>query len=272
MCYAVFSEGFSWEGGHLEMLKLLIADTVEEFRQSLADQVRGAYRIRICQEGHQTLETILSFKPDLVVLDMMLPGLDGVSILEAIHNCGMHPVVLAVTKYPTDYMVQAASRYGVGYMMLKPCDVKATAARLKDLAEQMDPAEIAVPDLRTVISNILLNLGFSTKLQGYVYLREAIVLMANEPGQGVTKVLYPAVGKICGANKDQVERSIRNAIDKAWQKRDEAMWRLYFPVSSDGTVHRPTNAVFIATMADRLNMDRGVQRMCKMQKESHEKL
>ena len=169
-------------------------------------------------------------------------------------------------------MVQAASRYGVGYMMLKPCDVKATAARLKDLAEQVDPAEIAVPDLRTVVSNILLNLGFSTKLQGYTYLREAILLMANDPGQGVTKVLYPAVGKICGANKDQVERSIRNAIDKAWKQRDEAMWRLYFPASFDGTIHRPTNAVFIATMADRINMDRGVQQMCKMQKESHEKL
>ena len=239
----------------MEMLKLLIADTGEEFRQSLADQVRGAYRIRVCQEGNQTLETLLSFKPDLLVLDMMLPGLDGVSILEAIHRCGLHPTVLAMTKWPTDYMIQAASRYGVGYMMVKPCDVKATAARLQDLAEQLDSAEMARPDSRTIVSNILLSLGFSTKLRGYAYLREAILEMANNPGQSVTKILYPAVGGICGADKIQVERSIRTAISKAWEKRDEAVWRLYFPVASDGKVVRPTNAVLITTIADRLNRE-----------------
>ena len=256
----------------MEMLKLLIADNGEEFRQSLADQVRGMYRIRVCQEGHQTLETLLSFKPDLVVLDMMLPGLDGVTILETVENSGLHPTVLAVSKYPTDYMVQAASRYGVAYMMLKPCDVKAVAARLGDLAQMAEPAEIACPDLRTVISNMLLGLGFSTKLRGYAYLREAILEMAREPGQSVTKILYPTVGKICGANKEQVERSIRSAIKKAWEKRDEAMWRLYFPVSADGTVERPTNSECITTIADRINMDWDIQRMCKLQKESAEKL
>jgi len=256
----------------LEMLKLLIADTVEEFRQAVADQVRGAYRIRICQEGHQTLETLLSFKPDLVVLDMMLPGLDGVSILEAVHNCGLRPTVLTVSKWYSDYMIYNASRYGVRYMMTKPCDIKAVAARLRDLAEQTEPAEIVLPDLRTVVSNILLNLGFSTKLQGYGFLREAILEVAEHPGQYVTKTVYPAVGNACGANKEQVERSIRNAIRKAWDKRDEAMWRLYFQPSSDGTVERPTNSEFITTIADRINMDRGVQQMCKMQKESHEKL
>ena len=248
----------------MEMLKLLIADAGEEFRQSLADQLRGVYRIRICQEGHQTLEALLSYKPDLVVLDMMLPGLDGVSILET--------TVLAVSKWFNDYTILNAVRYGVGYMMTKPCDIKAVTARLKDLAEQMDPAEIAAPDLRTVVSNILLELGFSTKLQGYGYLREAILEMSENPGQSVTKILYPAVGKICGATNIQVERSIRSAINKAWDQRNEALWRLYFPVSADGTVQRPSNAVFITTIADRINMDRGVQQMCKMRKETDEKL
>lgn len=256
----------------MEMLKLLIADTGEEFRQSLADQVRGAYRIRICQEGHQTLETLLSFKPDLLVLDMLLPGLDGVTILETAHNCGLHPTVLAVAKGITDYMVWAASRYDVDYMMVKPCDVKAVAARLKDLTEQINPAEIAYPDLRTVVSNILLNLGISTKLRGYTYLREAILEMAENPGQSVTKILYPAVGKLCDANKTQVERSIRSAINKAWDRRDEAMWRLYFPVSSNGEVQHPSNAVFITTIADRINTDRGMRSMYKMKKETVEKL
>lgn len=256
----------------MEMRKLLIADMGEEFRQALADQVRGAYRIRVCQEGRQTLETLLSFKPDLVVLDMMLPGLDGVSILETLESCGMHPTVLAVSKWYNDYMIHAATRYGVGYLMTKPCDIKAVAARLKDLTQLLEPVEIARPDSRTVISNILLALGFSTKLRGYAYLREAILEMANNPGQSVTKILYPAVGTICDASDTQVERSIRSAILKAWEKRDEAMWRLYFPVSSEGIVERPTNAAFIATIADRINMDRGMESLCKMQEETDKKL
>ena len=254
------------------MLKLLIADTGEEFRQSLANQLRGAYRIRVCQEGHQTLETMLSFKPDLVVLDMMLPGLDGVSILEAAHNCGVRPVVLAVAKWIPDYMVLAASRYGVGYMMVKPCEVQAVAARLKDLAEQVDPAEISTPDPLTIVSNILLSLGFSTKLRGYTYLREALLEMVENPGQSVTKVLYPEVGKRCDANKIQVERSIRSAINKAWERRDEVMWRHYFPTGTNGELQRPTNSLVITTIADRINMDHRMGSMCKMRQETDEKL
>ena len=254
------------------MLKLLIADTGEEFRQSLADQFRGVYRIRLCHDGNQALETLLSFKPDVVVLDMLMPGLDGVSILQALHNSGQRPVVLAVAKWFSDYMIRAASQYGVGYMIVKPCNMDALADRLRDLTEQINPAEVCCPDPRTVVSNILLSLGFSTKLRGYAYLREAILEMMENPGQSVTKVLYPAVGKCCDATKTQVERSIRSAINKAWSRRDETIWRQYFVPGLSGDVQRPTNSVFITTIADRLNMDRRMGSMCKMQKETEEKL
>ena len=104
----------------MEMQKLLIADAVEEFRQALAEEFRGAYRLRVCREGRETLEMILAFKPDILVLDMMLPGLDGVSILEEVSKAGLHPTVLAVTKLPTDYVVNAAVRLGVGYLIFAP--------------------------------------------------------------------------------------------------------------------------------------------------------
>lgn len=238
---------------------MLIADAGEEFRQALADQVRGAYRVRVCQEGNQTLDLILAFKPDLLVLDMMLPGLDGISILEEAARCGVRPVVLAVTKYPTDYMIEAAARYGVGYMMVKPCKISAIVARLQDLAEHLEPPAVSHPEPRTAVANILLLLGISTKLRGYAYLREAILEMASRPGQSVTKELYPAVGKICGATRIQVERSIRNAINKAWENRDETRWRMYFPAAPGGVSERPTNAVFITSIADRVTMDREMQ-------------
>ena len=240
----------------MEMLKLLIADTGEGFRQALSEQLRGIYRIRVCREGRETLEMLLSYKPDLVVLDMMLPGLDGISILQEAARCGLRPMVLATTKYANDFMVEAAARLEVGYMMVKPCDVKATAQRLQDLAEHIRQPVVVRPDSRTAVSNTLLALGISTKLRGYAYLREAILEMMNNPGQSVTKELYPAVGKICGATSVQVERSIRSAIGKAWENRDEAMWQLYFRSTSADKMERPSNAVFISCIADRLGMDR----------------
>ena len=257
----------------MEMLKLLIADAGEEFRKSLADQLKGIYRIRLCQEGRETLEMMAAFKPDLVVLDMMLPGLDGISILEEASRCGLHPMVLATTKFNNDFMVEAAVRLGVSYMMVKPCDIKATAQRLQDLAEHLEQPVVVLPEPRTVVSNILLALGFSTKLRGYNYLREAILEMVNCPGQSVTKELYPRVGKICDASVSQVERSIRSAIHKAWENRDEALWKLYFGDLSG----RPTNAALISSIADRVRLDaeysgQNSKSVYKMQKESFEKL
>ena len=71
----------------------------------------------------------------------------------------------------------------------------------------------------------------------------------------VTKELYPKVGKLCDATGTQVERSIRSAIGKAWEGRDETVWRSIFGAGSGGTLARPTNAVFISVIAERMTMD-----------------
>lgn len=234
---------------------MLIADSVEEFCLALAEQLKGAYRIKICHDGPEALELICSFKPDMLVLDMMLPGLDGITILEEAAALGVQPVVLAVTKDPSDYVIRSATRLGVGYMMVKPCKIKATVARLQDLTEYLRPQEVTRPDPRTAVSNILLALGISTKLRGYAYLREAILEMMRTPGQSVTKILYPAVGKLCDASDTQVERSIRSAILKAWNQREETVWRRYLQPNSEGVLERPTNAEFISCIADRMNTD-----------------
>ena len=239
----------------MEMLKLLIADAGEEFRMALSEQARGMYRIRVCQEGKETLQTMLRFKPDLVVLDMMLPGLDGISILQDASDAGVHPTVLATTKFASDYLAESAHRLGVGYMMVKPCDVRATMARLKDLTEHLNPAETLHQDPRMAVSNTLLALGFSTKLRGYGYLREAILETMRCPGQMVTKELYPKVGKLFDATGVQVERSIRSAIGKAWDQREETVWRQYFPCTSDTSPERPTNSAFISRIAERMNLE-----------------
>lgn len=239
----------------MERLKLLIADTGEEFRLALAEQTRGIYRVRVCQEGKETLQTMLGYKPDVVVLDMMLPGLDGVSILQTAADAGIRPVVLAITKFASDYLAESAHRLGVGYMMVKPCDVSAIVSRLREMTELYGSTEPVRQDPWVTVSSVLLTLGISTKLRGYSYLREAILETMRCPGQMVTKELYPKVAKTCGATNTQVERSIRSAISKAWEQRDEAVWRQFFRIDGEGKLERPTNAIFISCIAERIGME-----------------
>ena len=228
---------------------MLIADGTEVFRLTLAENLKEHYMIRVCQEGHEALEAMLSFKPDLAVLDLMLPGLDGLTVLQRAAAAGVEPVTLATTGYFNDYIAEAISRLNVGFVMVKPCDVQAATAHLLDLTERLKESPPAMADNRTLVSNLLLNLGVATNLRGYAYLRDAILAELRDPGQQVTKTLYPDVGKPYGASGAQVERSIRTAIEKAWNRRNEGTWRQYFSVDSEGAVSKPSNAVFICTLA-----------------------
>lgn len=231
---------------------MLIADGSEEFGTALADMVRGAYILRRSRDGRETLEVLSSFRPDILVLDLMMPGLDGISILRQAAASGLRPMVLATSRYVSDYVVEAVQQLGVGYLMVKPCDVRATVARLGDLTQRLRQPLFSQPDPRTAVSNLLLTLGVPTKLRGYAYLREAILERMRDPTQSVTKELYPTVAALCCGTAIQVERCVRSAIAAAWSRRDEQIWRLYFQPDADGTLPRPTNTAFISRLADSL--------------------
>ncbi len=236
----------------MEIRKLLIAEGAEEFRLALAEALRGCYYVRTCREGREALELMRSYEPDLVILDLMLPGLDGISVLQSAAAAGIRPVVLATTRFVSDYVMEAVDRLGVGYLMVKPCDVTATVNRLGDLSQRIRQPLLSPADPRTHVSNTLMALGIPTKLRGYGYLREAILLMAQRPDQSITKELYPDVGVRCGCTGVHVERSIRSAIATAWKKRDEKIWRQFFQPDGEGVLQRPSNGEFISRLADGL--------------------
>ncbi len=236
------------------MLKLLIADASEEFTAALGKQVAGSFTIRCAHQGKETLELIRTFRPDILVLDLMLPQLDGISILQQAEKFGELPLVLATTRILNDYIQTSMARACVGYLMVKPCDIYAVAARVTDLAGGISPAGPTAADERTVVSNVLRKLGVPAKLRGYAYLREAIMIAMNHRGLMITKEIYPMVGHICDARKEQVERSIRSAIAIAYDNRDPLVWEAFF--SREGDLHRPSNGTFITALAEHLMEDR----------------
>lgn len=237
--------------------KLLIIDPSEDFRAALAQTLRGHYAVSTTGDGIHGLELLQSLQPDILVLDLMLPGLDGITLLQKAAQHNLFPKTLAATRYLSDYTLEAAQRMGIGYVMLKPCDTGAIAARVADLSQSLKPAATPIADPRTQITNILLRLGIPTKLRGYGYAREAVLLMQKDPEQSITKELYPQVASLFHATAVQIERSIRSAISTAWARRDHEVWQLYFPYDDTDGLSRPTNATFICRLADHLTLEIG---------------
>lgn len=236
----------------VEKKKLLIAAANEELRLALRDMLRGAFQVYCCADGYEARRTLETLRPDVMVVDVMLAGVDGISLLQWAAGQGIRSRIMLISRLPSDYVVDAATRLGVGYIMLTPCDLGALAARVEDLGRSLVPEKVAQTDPRGEVAGILLALGLRPKLKGYACLREAILLCAEDEHMSVTKVLYPEVAKRCGCKAGHVERNIRSAIESAWEVRDERVWRLYFPPDSSGCVARPTNAWFIARLADSL--------------------
>ena len=236
----------------MDRKRILIADASQDFREALADMLGSLYQTRTTWDGISTLQQLHSYRPDILILDLMMPGLDGITLLQKALSEDIRPVVLATTRYLSDYIVTSAEKMGVGYLMVKPCDISAIVSRIGDMSQQIRQNGFSCPDHRSIVSNLLLQLGIPTKLKGYALLRESILEMSREPSQSITKELYPAVSAICDATPMQIERSIRSAIATAWSNRDENIWRLYFS-NSTSAIPRPSNGAFITRLADQIS-------------------
>lgn len=250
----------------MQSRKLLIAESSEEFRVALAETLTGEYHVCTCADGLQTLRKIRSFQPDILILDLMLPGIDGLTLLQTAKEEGPLPAVLAQSRYISEYVLEALGEMGIQYVMRKPCTLRAVVARIRDMDRSAyRRAGILLPqtegivdtDPGSTVTNILLSLGFKTSHDGYKYIREAVLLMDKMPDQRVTKELYPAVAEQFGCSGGNVERSGRTAIQYAFRNGDPQIWRLYFRADADGALRKPTNGAFITRIAAVLRESEG---------------
>ena len=229
--------------------KVLIADDCDEFTQSLIQAIGNEFQIQCCRTGKEALALLHSFQPDLLVLELMLTELDGISLLQTAAASGCLTNVLIVTNLFNTYAGDIMSHLNIRYVIRKPCDLEATVERIRDLTQVKKPHSLQ-SDAKSQISHMLHALSVPTKLNGYGYLRQAVLEMAISPGMPLVKELYPAVAKTFGCTCAQVERSIRNAISSAWNNRDEETWRKYLKIETSQPLHRPTNSEFIIHLAE----------------------
>lgn len=237
------------------MRKLLIALESEELRQALIQKLDGQFIVHACADGFQAQKALQDFHPDILVLDLMLPHIDGISLLRQAQEAGQKPVTLVLLTFISDFILSALRKYDVAYIMSSPCSLGALSGQILELASTLEGS--AQPQkasaLPSNIGALLLELGLSPKLDGYKYLLQAIPLYMQDPTQALTKELYAAVGHSCSKSINQVERSMRNAIHNAWCQADMAVWRRYFPAAPDGIVPRPCVGDFITRIAAHLS-------------------
>lgn len=232
------------------MQKLLIADSSDVFISALASALQGQFEIFICTDGQSTLEQLQQEKPDILILNLMLPHKDGLTVLQ---QTDFHPsVIMAITMHMSAYVEQAITTLGVDYTMIAP-SVESVVLRLRDLLGQYTVAA-QQPDPNAIVIHHLHLLNIPTHLDGYRQLCLALPMFAQNPQQLLTKELYPSISRLCGCPDGRaVEHSIRKAIHAAWQHKDNAIWRKYFTVNSSGKSACPTNKEFICRLAEILN-------------------
>ena len=224
------------------MRRILIADASRLFCEALTECLGDDLDIRSCYTGDRVLDMVREDVPDLLVLDLGLPFMDGLTILRTLYTAGYRIPVLALTTcFASDYVLQKLVDYGVAYIFAKPCSVVAVTTVVREILSGERPGrESSDRDLHS----LPMSLGFQVNFSGYPCVAEALRLYRQNTSQQITKELYPMVAKTCGGTASRVERAIRSTVRKAWECRNEAVWSLYFP---EDTV--PSNTRFLARIA-----------------------
>ncbi|MBQ8768110.1 MAG: response regulator [Oscillospiraceae bacterium] len=235
----------------MEKKRLLIVDSNPELCFALRSVLQDEFCIQVAHGGKEALALLDSFKPEVLVLDVILSGLDGIRLLEYAAERGHKLKTLVTTAVDSDYVFNKLAQLEVSYILLKPCNLRITAERVREIADECNalPAQSGEQKL----SAILMELGWNPKHNGYHYLCTAVTNFVGNNTQSLTKELYAAVGAVYGVSWQQVERSIRSALESAWKSRDEKLWQHWFPGAS--ALKRPTSGEVICRLAELLIMD-----------------
>lgn len=228
------------------MQTLLIAEESVEVSNSIVRLLRGEFQVSICHDGDVALEMLQENRPDILMLNLMLPFKDGLTLLQ--ESTYRPQSILAYSHFINDYTADRAMELGVGALLNNPTP-RTVAVRLIDfISGRMPEEKEQTPQAKIALQLHLLR--FASYLDGYRQLCVGIPLFHEDPQQNLSKELYPAIAQICGCKTEKcVEHSIRKAIESAWKRRTPGAWEQFFP----NATRCPTNKAFLARMAELLD-------------------
>ncbi|MDD4706113.1 MAG: sporulation transcription factor Spo0A [Bacilli bacterium] len=199
---------------------------------------------------------------DIIVMDLIIPKMDGLSVLEELKKRGINKKSIIITGMNSLEIIKKSADIGVNYYMLKPFKFEALENHIiNSVTNHSTELTIANQDLKQAITNLLHSLGIPSHIKGYMYIRDGISLMYNKPSMigAITKELYPEIADKYDTTTSRVERAIRHAIEVSWSRGDYDLMEDIFGHSVDYDRAKPTNSEFIATLADKLRLERAYE-------------
>lgn len=274
-----------------ERITAIIADSNAQDRASKR-KILENHGIRVIYDtgdGKKALDNIMKFQPNLVIMDVVLPGVDGIGILEECSELTRRPYFIVETALRMGRMIDQAMELGADYYMLKPISGKMLIKRIdqllmgsqKKVTEVYDAGAASAPEnstsqvtgnielihknseidltgnLERDITHILLEIGIPAHIKGYQYIREGILMSFADRNMlhYITKFLYPTIAKKYQTTSSSVERTIRHAIEVAWKRGDMETIEEIFGNSVSAGKGKPTNSEFLALLTDKLRLE-----------------
>ena len=249
-------------------ISVLLADPGEQYRAAYSKAIGQETDMELVAQtdnGLRAEELITKFQPDIVVLDLVLPNLDGLSLLTHLRAKNAPSRVIVTSAICNDQVLMECAELGTTYFMQKPFDPPLLVQRIRQTARprqrtggagtQLTAAE-PEPSLESVVTDVIHEIGVPAHIKGYQYLREAILLTIDDMDiiNSVTKVLYPEVARKFNTTPSRVERAIRHAIEVAWDRGDIETLQKFFGYTVSNIKGKPTNSEFIAMIADCLSL------------------
>ena len=265
-----------------ERITLLIADDNSEFAQNLVNHLENEEDFEVIgmvKDGQEAFDMIKATTPDVVLLDVIMPHLDGLGVLEKINEEmeGKKPICIMLSAVGQDKITQKAINLGAQYYIVKPFDIEMLIKRIKELkfyqpsegrnfiAKEARAQYIDIPketkksqeNLEALVTYIIHEVGVPAHIKGYQYLREAIIMVVNDIDiiNQITKQLYPEIATKYGTTPSRVERAIRHAIEVAWGRGQTEVVESIFGYTISAAKGKPTNSEFIAMIADKLRLE-----------------
>ena len=250
----------------MKNIKVLMIDDNVKLIEMVKEYFSDHASIDLSLEAHDGIEGLKLIKEnqndyDVVILDLIMPNKDGISVLEDMKKENLNKNVIVLTSYNAGDVIRKVSELGVNYFILKPFDLKELEKRIIECSNNPAYANKIVDiyhnSLQISISKILHELGVPSHIKGYQYIREAIAILYEKPEVvgGITKELYPEIANRFETTVSRVERAIRHAIEVSWNRGNWDLMEEIFGHSVDIDKAKPTNSEFIVTVADKLRLE-----------------
>lgn len=259
-------------------IRIVIADDNNEFCNILGEYLKKQNDldvVGVAKDGLEALRLIAQENPDVLVLDIIMPHLDGLGVLERLNNPEITniPKIIVLSAVGHDKITQRAINLGADYYVVKPFELDVFVNRIRQMFNSSSSMQeirrsfsvteerhsnLLNNNLESEITNIIHEIGVPAHIKGYLYLREAIMMVVNDVEllSAVTKELYPGIAKKFNTTASRVERAIRHAIEVAWSRGQIETINKIFGYTIHNSKGKPTNSEFIAMVADKLRLKR----------------